>query len=89
MKYPPYTYQQQYLMECKGEADKKRVASLMGYPAGYTLALHKKDPTNTEEEFRQQVAREAAIGNSFHAVKVACLLDLWLWTASLRGLQRL
>ncbi|CAJ1461453.1 unnamed protein product [Effrenium voratum] len=90
MKYPPYTYQQQYLMECKGEADKKRVASvtererLMGYPAGYTLALHKKDPTNTEEEFRQQVAREAAIGNSFHAVKVACLLDLWLWTAGVR-----
>lgn len=28
--------------------------------------------------------REAALGNSFHAVAVACLLDLWLWSAQVR-----
>ena len=30
------------------------------------------------------VAREAAIGNSFHTVVVACSMDLWLWKKQAR-----
>lgn len=30
------------------------------------------------------MAREAALGNSFHAVTVAAVLDLWLWMVQAR-----
>eukprot|EP00435_Cladocopium_sp_Y103_P035992 s493_g9.t1 len=85
MKYPPYTYKEEYRFAQEGSMVGSRVASvsererLMGFPTGYTLALHKH-----EEEICQVVAREAALGNSFHAVTVACLMDLWLWTAQVR-----
>ena len=57
---------------------KKRVASavereaLMGYQKGYTKALFK------------EVARMAALGNSFHCPTVAVLLDLLLWSRKVR-----
>eukprot|EP00435_Cladocopium_sp_Y103_P045195 s780_g12.t3 len=91
MKYPPYTYQPQFLFQCEKDEKKQRVAvanereRLMGYRTGYTLGLFKKEPTNAAEEEKQEVERCAAIGNSFHAVTVACLLDLWLWTARVRS----
>eukprot|EP00435_Cladocopium_sp_Y103_P048232 s510_g14.t1 len=90
MKYPPYTYREEFLFAKTGSSKGTRVASvgererLMGFPTGYTLALHKKEATSAEELVCQTVAREAALGNSFHAVTVACLLDLWLWTAQVR-----
>ena len=90
MKYPPYTYKEDFLFESKKDPSKKRVASasererLMGYPAGYTLGLFKKEPGSNFEMEQQEVARCAALGNSFHAVTVACLVDLWLWTAGVR-----
>ena len=39
----------------------------------YTLALFRKEASNAAEHRQQTVAREAAIGNSFYAVVVACL----------------
>eukprot|EP00435_Cladocopium_sp_Y103_P068451 s617_g31.t1 len=56
----------------------------MGYPTGYTLALFKKEPATPEEKDLQETERAAAIGNSFHAVVVACLVDLWLWAKRIR-----
>eukprot|EP00435_Cladocopium_sp_Y103_P065934 s1385_g28.t1 len=90
MKYPPYTYKEEYRFAPEGSMVGTRVASvsererLMCFPTGYTLALHKHEAKSKEEEICQVVAREAALGNSFHAVTVACLMDLWLWTAQVR-----
>lgn len=84
--FPPYTFLLQYLFrEVAGErtrvanADEREV--LMGYKKGYTRALFKKAPASEEEREAQEVATLAAIGNAFHAVTVAILLDLWLWSA--------
>ena len=86
MKYPPYTYRPEFLFhDAKGD-DVKRVASvaererLMGHPTGYTW----KEAETEAGRGKQTVAREAAIGNSFHTVVVACLLDLWLWKKQAR-----
>ncbi|CAK9115233.1 unnamed protein product [Durusdinium trenchii] len=85
MKFPPYTYRPEFLFHHATGEEVKRVASatkrerLMGYPTGYTLALFRKEAETEEEKRKQTVAREAAIGNSFHTVVVACLMDLWLW----------
>ena len=90
MKYPPYTYQEKFLMARSGSSQGERVASvgererLMGFPTGYTLALHKKEAADEAERDRQVVEREAALGNSFHAITLACLLDLWLWSMQVR-----
>ena len=77
-------------MARSGSSQVERVASvgererLMGFPTGYTLALHKKEAADEAERDRQVVEREAALGNSFHAVTLACLLDLWLWSMQVR-----
>ena len=90
MKFPPYTYKEEYRFAPVGELDGTRVASvtererLMGFPTNYTLAMHKKEASTPQEADEQIVAREAALGNSFHATTVACLLDLWLWSAQVR-----
>ena len=89
MKYPPYTYKEEYLFQHEGTKE-LRVASvnererLMGYPTGYTLGMFKTEARDEREADRQVVAREAALGNSFHAVTVACLIDLWLWSLQVR-----
>ena len=89
MMFPPYTFLPQYLFR-QESGDKSRVANaeereiLMGYKKGYTRALFKKAPTNKDEEESQEVARLAAIGNAFHAVTVAILMDVWLWSAKVR-----
>ena len=86
MKFPPYTYRPSSFFTMGEEV--KRVASatererLMGYPTGYTLALFRKEAETEEEKRKQTVAREAAIGNSFHTVVVACLMDLHMEEAS-------
>ena len=56
----------------------------MGFPTNYTAALFKKKPKDWKEQAIQEVTRCAALGNSFHAVGVACLLDLWLWSSQVR-----
>lgn len=88
MKFPPYTYRPEFLFHHATGEEVKRVASatererLMGYPTGYTLALFRKEAETEEEKRKQTVAREAAIGNSFHTVVVACLMDLHMEEAS-------
>ena len=90
MKYPPYTYKAQFLFQSLEHPGRKRVAvaeereRLMGFPTNYTKSLFKKAPADKKEEAIQEVTRCAALGNSFHAVGVACLLDLWLWGAQVR-----
>eukprot|EP00438_Fugacium_kawagutii_P020958 Skav211849 [mRNA] locus=scaffold305:925833:932175:+ [translate_table: standard] len=87
MKIPPYTYQEDFLFHNTKLPGQKRVASseererLMGFKTGYTLALFKKEATSTEEENSREVERQAALGNSFHTVVLAGLLDLCLWSA--------
>ena len=89
MKFPPYTYQPQFLFRHRETGD-ARVASagerevMMGFKRGYTLALFKKKPTSEKEAEEQEVARQAALGNSFHCIVVAVLMDLWLWTRKVR-----
>ena len=53
-------------------------------PAGYTEALVKKEAANLAEAEEQRVKGMAALGNSFHTVAVACLLDLWLCSRGIR-----
>eukprot|EP00438_Fugacium_kawagutii_P031803 Skav203274 [mRNA] locus=scaffold324:47756:49783:+ [translate_table: standard] len=90
MKFPPYTYGPAFLFESTALPGYKRVASasererLMGFKTGYTTALFKKDAETQAEKEEQEVTRQAALGNSFHAVAVACLVDLWLWSAAVR-----
>eukprot|EP00438_Fugacium_kawagutii_P019894 Skav227771 [mRNA] locus=scaffold1237:40424:41934:+ [translate_table: standard] len=90
MKFPPYTYGPAFLFESAALPGYKRVASasererLMGFKTGYTAALFKKDAETQAEKEEQEVTRQAALGNSFHAIAVACLVDLWLWSAAVR-----
>ena len=89
MMFPPYTYSPEYLVREKdGEATRvvnaQEREALMGFRPGYTLALFKKAPEDEREKYKQEVARMAAIGNSFHAVVMAVLLDLWLWSKKVR-----
>eukprot|EP00438_Fugacium_kawagutii_P009581 Skav215539 [mRNA] locus=scaffold4176:50605:51650:- [translate_table: standard] len=90
MKFPPYTYGPAFLFESTALPGYKRVASasererLMGFKTGYTAALFKKDAETQAEKEEQEVTRQAALGNSFHAIAVACLVDLWLWSAAVR-----
>ena len=96
MMFPPYTYKAEFLVRERASG-KKRVVNaneregLMGYRKGYTKALFKKAPQGEGEEFDQEVARMAALGNSFHCPTVAALIDLWLWSRKVRtdpiGLQ--
>ncbi len=89
MKFPPYTYQPQFLF-CHRDTDEVRVANarerelLMGFKADYTMALFKKDAKTVEEEQLYEDRRLAALGNAFHAPTVAVLLDLWLWSKKVR-----
>ncbi len=89
MKFPPYTYQPQYLFRHL-EDERVRVANaqerelLMGYKASYTKALFKKDAKSEEEEQLYEDRRMAALGNAFHAPTVAVLIDLWLWSKKVR-----
>ena len=89
MMFPPYTFKPEFLVRNR-ETGAQRVLNadereaLMGYRKGYTKALFKKAASSPEEEFQQEVARMAALGNSFHCPTVAILLDLWLWSRKVR-----
>eukprot|EP00438_Fugacium_kawagutii_P035840 Skav200292 [mRNA] locus=scaffold2127:400532:404444:+ [translate_table: standard] len=90
MKFPPYTYLPTYLFESCRLPGYKRDASanererLMGFRPGHTRALFKKDATTGAEKEAQEVERQAALGNSFHAIVMACLVDMWLWSWAVR-----
>ena len=58
---------------------------LMGYKRGYTLAMFKKRGETPEDQEAEEVARQAALGNSFHCVVMVILVDLWLWTRKVRA----
>ena len=90
MRYPPYTYQPQFLVKRRDGTEEPRVLrstereKLMGFPEGYTLGLFRKEADTVSAFFHQEVERCGALGNSFHAVGLACLLDIWLWAAGAR-----
>eukprot|EP00438_Fugacium_kawagutii_P000873 Skav218505 [mRNA] locus=scaffold1564:7454:12902:+ [translate_table: standard] len=90
MKFPPYTYQGQFLFQDQKLPGRVRVASatererLMGFRTGYTEALFKKEAGSPQEEKQREIDRQAALGNSFHAPTVACLIDVWLWSTGVR-----
>eukprot|EP00438_Fugacium_kawagutii_P028598 Skav226690 [mRNA] locus=scaffold3971:127988:129514:- [translate_table: standard] len=90
-RYPPYTYKDEYVVEDQDQ--NKRVLNanerelLMGFPRGHTLALAKKIPEKVEEQQSLEDLRCSALGNSFHAVAVACLFDHALWSLGVKALK--
>eukprot|EP00438_Fugacium_kawagutii_P004408 Skav228593 [mRNA] locus=scaffold1161:70199:75552:+ [translate_table: standard] len=90
MKFPPYTYKPEFLFENRQLPGQVRVASstererLMGFPSNYTEALFKKEASDETEVEKMEVERQAALGNSFHALVLASLIDLWLWSMGVR-----
>ena len=81
-RFPPYTYEEKFLLLGKDGARHKLPADsrelLMGYPKGHTKKLDrelflKKSQSEAED------ARQAAIGNSFHTGTVATLLGTILF----------
>lgn len=91
MKYPPYTYKPEFLIflrKLKGAPGRVACASerekLMGFKEGHTEALFREAPKDDAGRKAQEVERCAALGNSFHAVAVGCLIDIWLWSAGMR-----
>lgn len=90
MKFPPYTYQPQFLFRHQDSGD-VRVANarerelLMGFKANYTMALFKKEARTEEEKRLYENRRMAALGNSFHAPTVAVLMDFWIWSKKVRS----
>eukprot|EP00438_Fugacium_kawagutii_P025236 Skav236125 [mRNA] locus=scaffold900:158683:159951:- [translate_table: standard] len=90
-RFPPYTYKDEFTLE--HESGQKRVLNanerelLMGFARGHTLSLTKKIPDTLEEEKELEDLRLAALGNSFHCLVVACLLDRLLWSFGVKSLK--
>eukprot|EP00438_Fugacium_kawagutii_P034020 Skav221004 [mRNA] locus=scaffold1846:71194:78195:+ [translate_table: standard] len=90
-RFPPYTYKEEFVVEHSSGI--KRVLNanerelLMGFQRGHTLSLAKKVPSSIDEERELEDLRLAAIGNSFHCVAVACLLDHATWSMGVKALK--
>eukprot|EP00435_Cladocopium_sp_Y103_P040942 s793_g11.t1 len=76
-RFPPYTYEERYLIQDKdGNFYKLPAVSreiLMGYPKGHTRRMDRELFMKTDE-VEAEDARQSAIGNSFHTSTVAALL---------------
>lgn len=60
---------------------------LMGFLPDHTMGLAKKLPETEKEKTALEDARCAAIGNSFHTVAVASLLDHALWSVGVKDFK--
>eukprot|EP00438_Fugacium_kawagutii_P017412 Skav229251 [mRNA] locus=scaffold2154:301110:302876:+ [translate_table: standard] len=90
-RYPPYTYKDEFVLtNVNGQ---KRVLNanerelLMGFARGHTLALAKKPPETLAQQQELEDLRCGALGNSFHALAVACLFDHALWSLGVKALK--
>ena len=78
LRFPPYTYQDEFCL-LRTKTGERRVAGagereiLMGYPEAYTKGLHAKKKGAMSER-RLDDLRCQAIGNTFHAGVIACLV---------------
>eukprot|EP00438_Fugacium_kawagutii_P004694 Skav217774 [mRNA] locus=scaffold1782:124:5579:+ [translate_table: standard] len=90
-RYPPYTYRAEFMVRRQDGELKPLTAiereRLMGFLPNHTLNLAKKMPETDEEKQQLEDARCAAIGNSFHTVAVASLLDHALWSLGVKDLK--
>lgn len=59
---------------------------LMGYERGHTQEMVKKEPESHEEQVEMEDLRCSALGNSFHTLTVACILDHALWSLGVKPL---
>eukprot|EP00438_Fugacium_kawagutii_P022919 Skav229978 [mRNA] locus=scaffold372:377191:382604:+ [translate_table: standard] len=90
-RFPPYTYKEEFVVQ--HESGQKRVLNanerelLMGFARGHTLSLTKKIPESLEEERELEDLRLAALGNSFHCLVFACVLDHILWSFGVKSLK--
>eukprot|EP00438_Fugacium_kawagutii_P023224 Skav215518 [mRNA] locus=scaffold2213:5437:6738:- [translate_table: standard] len=90
-RYPPYTYRTEY--QIRHQDGELRPLSaiererLMGFRPNRSLGLAKKMPETEEEKVKLEDARCAAIGNSFHTVAVASLLDHAMWSMGVKALK--
>lgn len=89
-RFPPYTYDRKYLVE--GPNGRMRILHsserevLMGYERGHTQEMVKKEPESHEEQVEMEDLRCSALGNSFHTLTVACILDHALWSLGVKPL---
>lgn len=90
-RYPPYTYGADYMITRNGGDARPLNAGereqLMGFRRNHTLDLLKKPPEGPEEKEAAEDLRCSALGNSFHAVLVAALLDYALWSYGVKKLS--
>eukprot|EP00438_Fugacium_kawagutii_P016319 Skav222801 [mRNA] locus=scaffold1419:399983:408357:+ [translate_table: standard] len=90
-RYPPYTYRAEYMIKHQDGELKPLTAiereRLMGFLPNHTLGLAKKLPETEAEKQSLEDARCAAVGNSFHTVAVASLLDHALWSLGVKDLK--
>jgi hypothetical protein len=59
---------------------------LMGFERDHTLALAKKIPETERDREGLEDLRRSALGNSFHTILVASLLDHALWSFGVKPL---
>eukprot|EP00438_Fugacium_kawagutii_P030713 Skav213067 [mRNA] locus=scaffold364:748159:750546:- [translate_table: standard] len=81
-RFPPYVYEEKYLLLDENERLVKVPAFsrelLMGFPANHTKKLDRELFKNTSKEEEEDI-RQAALGNSFHTTTVAALLGAILF----------
>ena len=59
---------------------------LMGFERGHTQDMVKKEPESHEEGVEMEDLRCSALGNSFHTLTLACILDHALWSLGVKPL---
>ena len=89
-RFPPYTYAEEFLIRNAQGTMRTLSASerelLMGFERDHTLALAKKIPETERDREGLEDLRRSALGNSFHTILVASLLDHALWSFGVKPL---
>eukprot|EP00438_Fugacium_kawagutii_P024621 Skav207650 [mRNA] locus=scaffold2758:77333:83766:+ [translate_table: standard] len=90
-RYPPYTYRAEYMVKAPGgelqPLQARERERLMGFLPDHTLQMVRSLPKTPEEVRAAEDLRCAAIGNSFHTVAVASLLDHAMWSLGVKDLK--
>eukprot|EP00438_Fugacium_kawagutii_P035066 Skav236673 [mRNA] locus=scaffold338:400738:405778:- [translate_table: standard] len=90
-RYPPYTYRKEFMIQTEDSLlqplQARERERLMGFLPDHTLGMAKKMPETPEERQALEDQRCAAIGNSFHTVAVASILDDPMWSLGVKDLR--
>ena len=88
--YPPYTFNEEYMVKAGNELrplNANEREKLMGFPQWSTLNMCKKIPETLQDQKEAEGMRCSAVGNAFHVVAVAALLDHALWSFGVKALK--